>query len=684
MDAPNLPELLAQDLTLSEEIFKRKDMSSGAPAPTLATYTGMDTFAVSASQHQSRQAYGYLNGISGGQTLGSIREQCSHDHIANLQNHSTTFGGASDASSLECSPMDSPLSPLQRGESVATVATSVQSNGAWLSDISAKAYTKRDRINSGAFLDFGDGNRDDSDTEDEDEKSGRPILSRGDSGIEVPPASPSIQEHDVLDPPPNIGRKPRPKPPALLIPSRSASARRPVTGDSDSSYSPRTTLPPRVRVRRDMSPSSPKPTISDAPGAPGALTVPSVAETRANTGKPPLRIELPTADVNAFPRLSPFSPAASVQTWLDTNIVHSPMPHESDAAMPEDVPFGVSGLPLPQSVLNTLTISTLYFPETMLLSSSLSIETIRSYARKMRQPAEQEGGGGRERLTPPRGLEASQKASRAPSPWSPPPSPPDHKRSFWPNVFHRKGSHHRSQQNARCCTNGDKYFDPPPPQPPGCQGCPGVLQNFSAGSTTSLHPPNWTPFSNIFVGGSDYLCDALYAHVVAYNYISCLCGRGIRLVEFERPKSAHAKQLEQQEALEPSRVPKKAATLLGLSYFALETVLAAAEENGARDNEREKMRRGTVPGLVHEPEPIASPELHGDKNSLRELQEALGGCIAKIVSALRQGEAGKVGTGCLIKGAKVPYLDPMFLRALCEIVRCSEGACSKSPQNPIP
>ena len=377
-----------------------------------------------------------------------------------------------------------------------------------------------------------------------------------------------------------------------------------------------------------------------------SLAASSAADSEGQKG--PLRLELPSADLNPGLRLSPFSPSASVQTWLDANIVHSPISNEDST---EDVPSRPSGLPLPQSVINTLKVSTLYFPETMLLSSSLSIESIRTYARKLRQS---DRGG-----APVFGQDSHTVAS----PWSPPPSPPEHKKRFWP-VFHRRGSqshhtahaaqdHHPSRGSSRSANgNGPRYFGLPPSHfsyanfRSANSGCERATNPGGTISPASVGPLNWAPFLNIFCGGSDYLCDALYAHIVAYNYVSCLCGRGIRLVELKRPKSGYANQVERQEAIKPGRIPKKAATLLGLSEVKDEAPFAAAaaastaaeKDRGCgwaemRKKKQAEGRRGTVPGLVHEPEPKPSAGTHGDKNCLRELQSALAGCVAKLVVA---------------------------------------------------
>ncbi|KXJ93830.1 hypothetical protein Micbo1qcDRAFT_158719, partial [Microdochium bolleyi] len=37
--------------------------------------------------------------------------------------------------------------------------------------------------------------------------------------------------------------------------------------------------------------------------------------------------------------------------------------------------------------------------------------------------------------------------------------------------------------------------------------------------------PAWASIKSVFPNGTDYLCDALYAHLLTYNYIDSLCPR---------------------------------------------------------------------------------------------------------------------------------------------------------------
>ena len=425
----------------------------------------------------------------------------------------------------------------------------------------------------------------------------------------------------------------------------------------------------RIRAGQETSKSWLDISSGDDPECPGCVDVPLAP---GPLDRRQLKIDIPGRDISALPRLSPFSPSASMQTWLDSNIVHSPVLHKDMATAGDDL--FPSSLPLPQSVLNTLKISTFHFPETMLLSSSLSIETIRSYARKLRQPSDQ-GCSGSELLV-------STHDSCILSPRSPPPSPPENqKKWFWPASRHRKGSQSKRLRSLSwgigAAGGGNsqgrwKHFDL------NLNSLKqGPAHNQGGSTTTNLSPPSWEPLSKIFRGGSDYLCDALYAHVVAYNYVSGLCSKGHKLVEVEKPKGSPENKMEQWQELPLSRIPRKAAMLLGIG--GVEDITSATTPKGGeeegQEREKGKARRGTVPGLIHPPQPTLSAEEQTQSNFLRELQSALADCVAKLVTALSREDGGSVGMEPLIIGSKVPHVDPLLFRSLCELVSFAEVKC---------
>lgn len=259
---------------------------------------------------------------------------------------------------------------------------------------------------------------------------------------------------------------------------------------------------------------------------------------------------------------SPLSP--SIQPWLNTS-------HES--SKPDEPP----GIPLPPDVVDNLRTSIACFPDAMLLTSSLSVETIRSYSRKVKTfpteaPTQAAGYSGRR--------------------WG----------------ISRILLSRRSNASSGGRAQRDTEDDPAPITP-------------------------WAPLRAVFDGGSEFLCDALYAHIVAYNYVLTLRSRPTP------PKSASIAPRKDDE------VPKKAAALLGLRS----------------DVEAEGQSAGRPSG-----EALRSPSEKRD-GALKELVVGLSVCISRLVVTLREGRS-----EVLEEGAEEGGVDVLLLRSLCELVRCSE------------
>jgi hypothetical protein len=153
--------------------------------------------------------------------------------------------------------------------------------------------------------------------------------------------------------------------------------------------------------------------------------------------------------------------------------------------------------------------------------------------------------------------------------------------------------------------------------------------------------PNWEPIRNIFPAATDYLCDALYAHLVVYNYVSILC---------PLPLGALAG-----DSGEGQPIPKKAAHLLGLQE-------APTGPTGLR---RMASRRAVGSGGIA---PL------GTGTELREVQKGLRLCIGKLVAELKQEESADSEEGGPLHSKKEVMVDPLLVRSLCEVVRCAEEA----------
>lgn len=256
---------------------------------------------------------------------------------------------------------------------------------------------------------------------------------------------------------------------------------------------------------------------------------------------------------------------SNVQTWVESSRVVA-------TKLDDQLPW----IPLPPDVVDNLRISITCFPDTMLLTSSLSIETIRSYSRKVKASLS--------------GLkhDLSQPLSSSPKKWS----------------FSRFISR---RSNASSHDRGSR-------------------------DSTEASASPWTPLRAVFPSGSEYLCDALYAHIVAYNYISSVQ----RCVPSSPSKPSR-------KAADDGEVPQKAAALLGL-----------------RDADASSV--GTARSLT-------GTSCHGssDKNegALRDLLVGLSRCMARLIATLQEGS-------CEVAGEGSSDVDLFFVRALCEVVRCSE------------
>jgi len=286
------------------------------------------------------------------------------------------------------------------------------------------------------------------------------------------------------------------------------------------------------------------------------------------------------------------------------------------------------GIPLPPEVIETLRVSIACFPETMLLSSSLSIETIRSYSRKLKH-----------RSTP---------------------------------------SHRLSEDNqsvfsfSSCSAKSTSRW-----------GLPRLLQgrptkNYATSLITTPEQevsapqtpvtPYWTPIKNIFPNGSDYLCDALYAHIVAYNYINVLCPP----LPVALPRTSVIGANEEFGV----RIPRKAASLLGLQNdtpHLAPSAPASGYGNNQPSSPFRRSRSGFGLGLTSKPRRSGSTS---EPAALRDVQIGLGRCISFLAATLKRlGEAPTEDETMVLQSDK-EAVDPLLTRALCEAVRCSEEAIS--------
>ncbi|KAL7962793.1 hypothetical protein V8C34DRAFT_311177 [Trichoderma compactum] len=302
----------------------------------------------------------------------------------------------------------------------------------------------------------------------------------------------------------------------------------------------------------------------------------------------------------------PPSPLPSVQMWLNGSAQLFSLPFQSDEL--------ARVVPLPPDVMETLRVTTACFPETMLLSSSLTIETIRAYSRKARNPG----------------------TDVAPLPMSRC-STPTSKQSLWRRVV-KRGSQQSNQRTRDVHTPTAR-----------------LLQSPSLSSLESPKP--WTSIKNVFGNCSDYICDALYSHIVAYNYISALVARYPTSLGCGRACSPVGSQQDD--------IPKKAASLLGLNEGANSTsaasIRSARRFSSSHWGREDFMATSTLATLPHQ------------DMAIRSIQTELLRCIRRLIATARLMAESDNADEKMVE-MDIEDADVLFMRSLCEIVRVNEEA----------
>ncbi|OAA79407.1 hypothetical protein LEL_02893 [Akanthomyces lecanii RCEF 1005] len=287
-------------------------------------------------------------------------------------------------------------------------------------------------------------------------------------------------------------------------------------------------------------------------------------------------------------------------------------------------------VPLPPDVIETLRVSVACFPETILLSSSLTIDTIRSYSKKMRLP--------------------DTDLLRLPSPLA---SEGTGRKSIWQKVNPLKRASSASlRQSAMLSANRSRA------------GSIGGMDSQKARSA----------IQNVFGTCSEYICDALFAHLMAYNYVSALLARSAAFAppsDLVRHMSSRRTTGRASADRQQDDIPKKAASLLGLGDTSIEPPAA-----GGR-NSRIARRTSTMTSTTSRPwsrdellpsNPVSSA---GNEGPVRTVQEGLYKCIVRLIATARlMSASGRLDEP--ISDADVTDADALFMRSLCEIVRLVE------------
>ncbi|KAI1206755.1 uncharacterized protein F4807DRAFT_222366 [Annulohypoxylon truncatum] len=679
----NLPELLAVDLEASKEVFKSRQLTAGAPAPTLADDGSKRRYSLqdsSLSAAPSSLSY-HLDMMSRAKSLQNAHEkeaQFLTIHRKSEQNNSDSDTTSSESSGV----LMPPPSIGTRDASIATAATSVTSER--MESSNQLKLVIQDKKQAGeSWIDF---DADDATSPDR----------RYSSMINIPPPAHYLRR-DMDESRSMSLNSALPRPKSTAIPPTSPASVKSLGTPEQQTYvkkplSSPTSIPtrrssllyrnypvlPQINVspsRQSSPPRPPPPTHSDAGPATPDINMSSSARPRAFRSEVNVnvsdaadeaddRVDFPSdftmvaneggrvsrAGSTQYPEIAPAG--IDVESWLESSVDNFPYYARTGAD------GGHAPLPLPPEVIDTLRVSIACFPETMLQCSSLSIETIRGHSRKLRY-----------KDTSPASLYSETTVSAD--------TLEPAKQSKWKWLPLKKLPSSPTQT-------------PPSPQRSGLGE--SLESRFSP---TWPRKPDWTAIQNLFPTSSDYLCDALYAHIVAYNYITSLCPRSVLANPISRPSSKSSAMSDMSLDLsmdlrtsidmrsstsDGTAIPLKAASLLGLQE---DPNAPIPEPPSSRCNTlRSKRSFFVLPKSASFHESIRPPTAAGfggrrptppdhSEQLLRDLRLGLARCISRLVATLRMSNGGP-SAGTDSGGKPRREEDPDFMRALCEIVRLSE------------
>ncbi|KAI1766260.1 hypothetical protein GGR53DRAFT_519075 [Hypoxylon sp. FL1150] len=667
----NLPELLAVDLEKSEEVFKSRQLTAGPPAPALSDDGSKRRYSLQDSSLSAGPSFYPPDIMSRAKSLHNVHEKQAQFLTIRHKLHRTNTND-SDSASSESSAGLIPPSIGTRDASVATAATSVASEKLGPpNQLKLQTVLRVEKLAGESWMDL------------DNEEATSPDR-RYNSMINIPSPTQFLALQGDLGESRSMSLNaavPRPILTSSLSAPMSPTSIK-TSGSEDQSHTKiplthPTTFPQRrsslqyknypvlpqinVSLSQPTSPSQPTPkqlggdrSSPEVDMRPTASVSMLMHKVNMNDGDARTEVDLDaneaeplSRDNSRLPEIAP--PGVDVETWLESSVDNFPYYARTGGD------GGHTPLPLPPEVIETLRVSIACFPDTMLQSSSLSIETIRSHSRKLRY--------------------------KTPSPaslYSDSPTSVDSeqlKQSKWKWLSLKKQPSFPNQT-------------PPSPQRSG----------FSERQYSPSWPrkPDWTAIQNLFPQGSDYLCDALYAHLVAYNYITSLCPRSALVNPHSRPtskSSTASSELSLSLSLDlrtsidmrssisdGTGIPLKAASLLGLQD---DPNAPIPEPPSSRCNTlRSKRSFFAVPKTGPSYESIRPMTSAGGFTArrptppdqtdqlLKDLRLGVARCISRLVATLRMSN-GVSSTG--IDNAKLKREeDPDFMRALCEIVRLSE------------
>ncbi|UNI13631.1 hypothetical protein JDV02_000356 [Purpureocillium takamizusanense] len=630
------PELLAQDLESSAEIFASRRMTAGTPVLLLSNED-------QARIRNTRMGPSppYLAASARVLSLGAIEERTSRVSFLEQQ-ESQLEATTSDAESRMSSQTSEDMAPpsFRHRESVLTAATSVAS-ASWKPSAIRSMPASSPLENSWIDCDS-DCDSDEMDNCNIASLSPRPPtppesdFDSGATGLRKLDMRGSWghgeqtlhhKSHSVCGGSPDSHPRDRASHVSFDLPVRPSSTvglRRHDRFEERRSCEAHTTKPSSAHMEQQQISTPQSRRVKQA-----AQELSQTPETGDKTDPPPATKEFLDCEAEATEMIYPAGPLTpltamplsetafarppsprpalrSVQSWLNSSLQPCPRVFNDDMSRV---------VPLPPDAMETLRVSIACFPETMLLSSSLTIDTIRTYSRKVRQP--------------------SLEIVRGPSPRTATPEMPSQtpRKSLWRKVMpHKRSAMAPDVRQRQSHSSGESSV-------------------ASMSSSAAETPKPWEPLQNVFGSCSSYICDALYAHIVAYNYMSALVARN-STASGSRGTPSESQQEE---------IPKKAASLLGLG---------GTGEPGTAFNRHSRRATTSTENWCREEMVTTQPTAWANHENM---QGGLLRCVVRLVAAARL-MAEKGTSEDTMVGKDVDDVDLVLIRSLCEIVRMAEEA----------
>ncbi|KAK4245613.1 hypothetical protein C7999DRAFT_16207 [Corynascus novoguineensis] len=383
----------------------------------------------------------------------------------------------------------------------------------------------------------------------------------------------------------------------------------------------------------------------------------------------------------------------NLRRWADTS-TESLVSSQKAKPYAPSAPFS-PGIPLPPEILESLRVSITCFPETMLLTSSLSIETIRAYSKKFKHQV------GMNRTF--RGVDtasvrpSTSQSSKSPKRWNMSWLGHSQRSNKQPHLQHQQ----QSQQHSYSLTRGSQFP-------------PFAMSSLSL-AATAAPAPAWAPIKNIFPSASNHLCDALYAHLLAYNYVASLVPQTTPSPVFFPTTAPSSSRPDPRAGTDRKglRIPHKAASLLGMDDPVSAAAAAYSRHHHQQQQQQQQQQQRQLPssgrrvltrrrdgrrGSCSLAEIVAINPRNatfgrGDSDggggagsaAMGELLVGLGRCVNLLVATMRAAGTGEKERAIADEGSSVLFgtdwgeiaegvepVEPVLLRALCEVVKFAE------------